>query len=74
MGHFHKLLCHQQCWRSALFFRADRGSGSFENKGGSRIADLAPSNIRRILQIRLPNADPSYIINIESIFQGGMKV
>jgi hypothetical protein len=42
-------------------FRADRGSGSFENKGGSRIADLAPSDIRRIFQIRLPNADPYYI-------------
>jgi hypothetical protein len=54
-------------------FRADRGAGSFENKGGSRIADLAPSDIRRILQIRLPNADPYYIIRIESIFQGGIK-
>ena len=32
-----------QCWRSALFFAriADCGSGSFENKGGFRIADLA---------------------------------
>ena len=41
---------------------------------GFQIADLAPSDIRRILQIRLPNADPYYIIKIESIFQGGMKV
>ena len=49
-------------------FRADRGF---------RIADLAPSDIRRILQIRLPNADPYYIIKIESIFSGryeGMKI
>ena len=51
-------------------FRADRGSGSFDYKGGSRIADLATSDIRRILQIRLPNADPYYIIKIESIFHG----
>ena len=44
-----------------LKIRADRGS---------RIMDLAPSDIRQILQIRLPNADPDYIIKIESIFQG----
>ena len=41
--------------RDPLKIRADRGSG---------IADLAHSDIRRILQIRLPNADPYYIIKI----------
>ena len=46
--------------RDPLKIRADRGS---------RIADLAPSDIRRILQIRLPNADPYHIIKIESIFR-----
>ena len=35
-----------------LKIRADRGS---------RIADLALSDIRQILQIRLPNADPYYM-------------
>ena len=64
-----------QCWRSALFFGriADPDPLKIRADRGSRILDLAPSDIRRILQIRIPNADPYYIIKIESIFQGGMK-
>ena len=49
-----------QCWRSALFF------GRIADPDPLKIrAELAPSDIRRILQIRLLNADPYYIIKIE---------
>ena len=67
-----------QCWISALFFGriadSDRYPLKIRADHGSRIANLAPSDIRRILQIRLPNADSYYIIKIESIFHGGMKL
>ena len=55
-------------------FHADPDPLKIRADRGSRIADLAPSDIRRIFQIRLRNADPYYIIKIESIFQGGIKV
>ena len=61
---FWKIFCYTcQCWRSALFFGwiAEPDPLKIRADSGSRIADLAPSDIRRILQIK-------------SIFQGGMKL